>query len=403
VETGSERTAARDNNGTPPGDPKPPGARGKRERDGLGKKGMHPTAFKFPAGVKRSSNSLEAKNGAAGAQHIPALSNPLSGVRAFADFAADGGPSWTRFAWRYGNGVTLCGSGAELEKLKVRQWNAAAFDSGPRKNAVSICRTIDVAATSQTCTEGRIGKRWYDGEKARLVICVGNPAEVRPIDGQRKIACEWNPADKEWPINISHTVTRRKLAMGALELEAGRRAGTRVPPLRNPKRGPQDHERNKWATSIRLRRLKTGKVVRGRRPILIHKARFAKSAARRDLLRGKTVIVVDEVSLSRMALARILRSLGYRVLEAGSGIEAQGLAHAEEPIDLLLVEFTALGTAGVELVRWFTTNRPETKVLVAAESLWEVEACLGDLPQLGVLAKPFTPAELVRMVRMIAE
>jgi hypothetical protein len=70
---------------------------------------------------------------------------------------------------------------------------------------------------------------------------------------------------------------------------------------------------------------------------------------------------------------------------------------------LLLVEFTALGTAGVELVRWFTTNRAVTKVLVAAESLWEVEACLGDLPQLGVLAKPFTPAELVRMVRMIAE
>jgi CheY-like chemotaxis protein len=209
--------------------------------------------------------------------------------------------------------------------------------------------------------------------------------------------------DEEWPIHISHAVTRGKLATDSFDLEGRAKSVMNVRPLRN-QRGPQDHERSKWTTSIRLRRLKTGKIVRGRRRILVHKARFAKPATSRDLsCRKKTVIVVDEVSLSRVALARILRSLGYRVLEAGSGIEAQRLAHAEGLIDLLLVEFTALGTAGVELVRWFITNRPKTKVLVAAESLWEVEACLGDLPQLGVLAKPFTPAELVRMVRAIAE
>jgi uncharacterized protein YejL (UPF0352 family) len=33
--------------------------------------------------------------------------------------------------------------------------------------------------------------------------------------------------------------------------------------------------------------------------------------------------------------------------------------------------------------------------------LWEVESCLGDLPQVGVLAKHFTPTELARMVRAI--
>jgi len=67
----------------------------------------------------------------------------------------------------------------------------------------------------------------------------------------------------------------------------------------------------------------------------------------------------------------------------------------------LLAEFSALGTGGVELVRWFSANRPEIKVLVASDWLWEVESCLGDLPRVGVLAKQFTPAELARMVRAI--
>ena len=58
----------------------------------------------------------------------------------------------------------------------------------------------------------------------------------------------------------------------------------------------------------------------------------------------------------------------------------------EKRIDLLLAEFSALGTSGVELVRWFSANRPEIRVLVASDWLWEVESCLGDLPRVGVLA-----------------
>src|SRR5213592_456614 len=43
--------------------------------------------------------------------------------------------------------------------------------------------------------------------------------------------------------------------------------------------------------------------------------------------------------------------------------------------DLLLAEFSALGTSGVELARWFSAKRPEIKVLVASDWLWEVESC----------------------------
>ena len=115
------------------------------------------------------------------------------------------------------------------------------------------------------------------------------------------------------------------------------------------------------------------------------------------------MVVVEESTAARHVLVRILQRLGYRVLEAANGLEARALTGSERNIDLVLADFSALGSSGVELVRWFSANRPETKVLVAADWLWEVESCLGDLPGVGVLAKQFTPAELARMVRAILE
>src|SRR5262245_24373858 len=266
----SERTAARDNNGTPPGDPKPPDMREKRRRDRIREKGMHPTAFEIPGKVKRSSNLLVAKNGSEAARHIAAFSNHSHDTRTNVNFPSDrkAAKSWTQFAWQYGKGATLHGSVAEIEKLKVQEWSAAVFNFVP-ENLVSIWQTINVPATNEPCTEGRIAKRaqasvasrrCYDGERARLVLRVGNAARVRPIDGQQKIACKWERVDEEWPINISHAVTRGQMATDSFELERGHGA------FRN-QRGPQDDERSKWTTSIRFHRLKTGKVMRGRRRI----------------------------------------------------------------------------------------------------------------------------------------
>ena len=139
-----------------------------------------------------------------------------------------------------------------------------------------------------------------------------------------------------------------------------------------------------------------------RRRTVAGKQSMARLATWPGSLRGhETVVVVEENEASRGVLVRLLQRLGYRVLVAATGMEARRLAASETTIDLVLAEFSALGTSGVELVRWFSANRPKTKVLVAADWLWEVESCLGDLPRVGVLAKQFTPAELARMVRAI--
>jgi CheY-like chemotaxis protein len=172
--------------------------------------------------------------------------------------------------------------------------------------------------------------------------------------------------------------------------------GARAVHHRKQKR--QARRRNTGAVSAQLRRQKQSKNVRRQAPA--GKLSAVKSGARS--LRGhETVVVVTEHAPSRGVLSRLLKRMGYRVVEAASGLEAQQLTAGERRIDLLLVEFSALGTGGVELVRWFSANRPEIKVLVASDWLWEVESCLGDLPRVGVLAKQFTPAELARMVRAI--
>ena len=180
----------------------------------------------------------------------------------------------------------------------------------------------------------------------------------------------------------------------------GRRLATAdgARPVRQKKRKREVRRRNTRPAAGRLRRSKQSKNVRRRTPA--GKLGAVKSGAR--ALRGhETVVVVTEHAPSRGAVARLLKRLGYRVVEAANGIEAQQLAGSQRRIDLLLAEFSGLGTSGVELVRWFSANRPEVKVLVASDWLWEVESCLGDLPQVGVLAKHFTPTELARMVRAI--
>jgi CheY-like chemotaxis protein len=190
------------------------------------------------------------------------------------------------------------------------------------------------------------------------------------------------------------------LALGVLNFERLPVSKAQSRPRRRKQRHPRVRSPKKTSLPIHL---KKGKAATRRR-VTSGKSSVARRSAWPASLRGsETVVIVEENLATRHVLVRLLKRLGYHVLEAASGLEARGLAASERNIDLVLADFSALGTSGVELVRWFSANRPGTKVLVAADWLWEVESCLGDLPGVGVLAKQFTPAELARMVRAILE
>jgi len=113
-----------------------------------------------------------------------------------------------------------------------------------------------------------------------------------------------------------------------------------------------------------------------------------------DLKGRETVLVVDNLGLMRKAIAEVLRRFGYRVLEASSIMEAQRLAHSRRKIDLLLTDFSTSELCGLELARWFQSRFPDTKVVIATDSLWELLCHTGDQERFGVLVKPFSDLEL---------
>jgi len=121
-------------------------------------------------------------------------------------------------------------------------------------------------------------------------------------------------------------------------------------------------------------------------------------------VRGReTILVVDESPLMREAVAGNLRLLGYRVLEAVGAQEAQHMAHAHRRIHLALIDLPTPEIKRFELAQWFRAIYPETKLLLSTDWLWGLNLDLDSQRRIVVLAKPFTPLELARMVRLVLD
>jgi len=120
---------------------------------------------------------------------------------------------------------------------------------------------------------------------------------------------------------------------------------------------------------------------------------------------GETVLVIDDEPSVRTLVAEVLSDLGYRVLEAGDGIEALGILRSDLRIDLVVTDVGLPGgmngrqvaDAGLEL-------RPGLKVLFItgyAETVVLGERQADHTTQ--VLTKPFTVDALgARISTMLA-
>ncbi|MBN1424083.1 response regulator [Candidatus Fermentibacteria bacterium] len=121
--------------------------------------------------------------------------------------------------------------------------------------------------------------------------------------------------------------------------------------------------------------------------------------------RGETVLVVeDELSILRLA-RRMLESLGYVVLTAGTPSEAAGLAsHHTGEIHLLITDVVMPEMTGRDLAARIAETRPELRCLYMSGYTADVIAPFGLLED-GVqfMQKPFTLEELARKVREALE
>ena len=118
---------------------------------------------------------------------------------------------------------------------------------------------------------------------------------------------------------------------------------------------------------------------------------------------GEVILLVEDEPLVRQSTARILRSLGYRVLEAGNASEALGLALGQsQPVDLLLTDVVMPGASGPELAARLHAHHGVPVLFMSGHAdvpLAEVEL----IKRSPFLPKPFSPDELARKVREVLQ
>ncbi len=118
--------------------------------------------------------------------------------------------------------------------------------------------------------------------------------------------------------------------------------------------------------------------------------------------RGETILIAeDEPALRRLA-ARILRNLGYEVLEAGSGVEAINVweQHGKK-VDLLLTDLVMPdGMTGRELAKQMAARLAGLKVIYTSGYSPEIrETSFLFREGYNFLQKPYPPAKLAETVR----
>ena len=116
----------------------------------------------------------------------------------------------------------------------------------------------------------------------------------------------------------------------------------------------------------------------------------------------ETVLVVEDEKVLREMTRAILEDSGYRVIEAGSGVEAlKQWESQKDTIDLLLTDMIMPeGMSGMELAQKLLSDRPELKVIVASGySVEEFETQFASSGQAIFLQKPYTHVSLTRAVR----
>jgi signal transduction histidine kinase/DNA-binding response OmpR family regulator len=116
----------------------------------------------------------------------------------------------------------------------------------------------------------------------------------------------------------------------------------------------------------------------------------------------ETILVVEDEPPVRWIVKDVLGKFGYKVLEAGNGVEALALWHQHHgQIALLLTDIVMpVGLSGQELAEKFTAQKPGLKVIyISGYSLQVAGRGFALLDGLNFLQKPFDGAKLALAVR----
>ena len=126
-----------------------------------------------------------------------------------------------------------------------------------------------------------------------------------------------------------------------------------------------------------------------------------------EMLTGgsETILLVEDEESLRLMSQRILEGVGYSVIPASNGDEAQSLlAHRKGHVHLALTDVIMPGISGVELAAKLTGMMPLLKVLYMSGYTDDAIVHRSALKEGSqFIGKPFTAAALTRKVREVLD
>jgi len=132
-------------------------------------------------------------------------------------------------------------------------------------------------------------------------------------------------------------------------------------------------------------------------------SKIAEATRSPEKLQGtETILLVEDEPPVRWVVKDVLGKYGYKVLEAGNGVEALALWHQHHSeISLLLTDVVMpVGLSGQELAEKFKAHKPGIKVIfISGYSLQVADKGFSALAGINFLQKPFDGAKLALAVR----
>jgi len=128
--------------------------------------------------------------------------------------------------------------------------------------------------------------------------------------------------------------------------------------------------------------------------------------AERELVPGEseTVLLVEDETALRTTVRECLLESGYKVLEAGDGVEAIAIADQHKgKIDLLLTDIVMPRMGSTNLVNYIATKYPATQVLLMTGYTEDFAIRQGMLRAPRVIQKPFTRHSLLQKIRTVLD
>jgi CheY-like chemotaxis protein len=138
-------------------------------------------------------------------------------------------------------------------------------------------------------------------------------------------------------------------------------------------------------------------------PVEVLPLSSAEASAR--MIRGETLLLIEDETLVRELTHEILTGQGYRVLDAGSGEEAIRVFEAHPgPIQLVVTDVIMPGMNGREVYERMAQLRPDLKVLYMSGYTQSAIVHRGVLePGTAFVQKPFTIPGFLERVREVLD